>query len=246
MDGNAVFNSRAFQLRPCFLPLQVKTRRQSARNRRRGCHKFHGGWWEQSNFRIRRGQERQAQQTTTSKKSVAVEDPSKFRTWDLNAHASAHACACVCALTHARTRTRARAPACTHICVDAHVRGCAHAPASAPARACTHTHSHTHTHAHTRTHTHIACAHAHTHTHTCARARVQFNKKQWNLGNYAVEADAAAARDVVAKVLGYPLNFPKPRETSEITCRRSTGADKFVADAVEAARAFVLGPRVAL
>ena len=72
--------------------------------------------------------------------------------------------------------------------------------------------------------------HAHMHT--------QFNHKKYELGHYAVEVDAAAARDVVAKVLGYPLNFKKPRK---ITGQRSKGADPAVADAVKAANAFVLG-----
>ena len=72
--------------------------------------------------------------------------------------------------------------------------------------------------------------HAHMHT--------QFNHKKYFLGNYAVEADAAAARDVVAKVLGYPLNFKKPRK---ITGQRSNGADQAVADAAKVASAFLLG-----
>ena len=87
--------------------------------------------------------------------------------------------------------------------------------------------------AHTHTHTHT---HARTHTHSYTLA--QFNRKNYFLGFYAVEADAAAARDVVAKVLGSPLNFKKPRK---ITGQRSKGADPAVADAVKAANAFVLG-----
>ena len=75
-------------------------------------------------------------------------------------------------------------------------------------------------------------AHPHTRTHT------QFNHKTYGLGTYAVEADAAAARDVVATVLGSPLNFKKPRK---ITGQRSKGADQAVADAVKAANAFMLG-----
>ena len=76
--------------------------------------------------------------------------------------------------------------------------------------------------------------HAHTHT--------QFNHKDHGLGAYAVEADAAAARDVVAKVLGSPLNFEKPRK---IAGQRSKGADQAVADAVKAANALVLGTSMA-
>ena len=75
-------------------------------------------------------------------------------------------------------------------------------------------------------------AHPHTRTHT------QVKHKNYVLGRYAVEADAAAARDVVAKVLGSPLNFEKPQKT---TGQRSKGADQRVADAVKAANAFLLG-----
>ena len=64
------------------------------------------------------------------------------------------------------------------------------------------------------------------------------SKKKWMLGSYKVEADAAAARDVVANILGYPLNFKKPRK---ITGQRSKGAETAVADAIKAANAFVLG-----
>ena len=71
----------------------------------------------------------------------------------------------------------------------------------------------------------------------------QFNHKQYCLGTYAVEADAAAARDVVARVLGYPLNFKKTRK---ITGQRSKSADKLVADAVKAANACVLGNSMAV
>ena len=79
-----------------------------------------------------------------------------------------------------------------------------------------------------------ACAYprASAHTHT------QFNHKKYGLRRYAVEADAAMARDVVARVLGFPLNFENPRE---ITGQRSKGADQALADAVKAANAFVLG-----
>ena len=66
---------------------------------------------------------------------------------------------------------------------------------------------------------------------------MQLNHKQLHLGNYAMEADAAAARDVVAKALAYPLNFNEPRE---ITGQRSKGADQKVADAVKASNALVL------
>ena len=70
------------------------------------------------------------------------------------------------------------------------------------------------------------------------RAHTQVNHKKYGLGTYAVEADAAAARDVVARVLGRPLNFKKTRK---ITGQRSKSADKLVADAVKAANACVLG-----
>ena len=67
---------------------------------------------------------------------------------------------------------------------------------------------------------------------------MQFNQKEYYLGQYAVEADAAAAREVVAKVLGSRLNFKEPQE---ITGQRSDRADELVADAVKAAKAFVRG-----
>ena len=55
----------------------------------------------------------------------------------------------------------------------------------------------------------------------CIITHTQFNETAWNLGRFAVEADAAAARDSVAKVIGYRLNFKKPRK---ITGQRSNGA----------------------
>ena len=71
-----------------------------------------------------------------------------------------------------------------------------------------------------------------------AHPHPQFNYKPYGLGRYEVEADAAAARDLVAKVLRFRLNFKKPRK---ITGQRSKGADQKVADAVKAANAFMLG-----
>ena len=79
------------------------------------------------------------------------------------------------------------------------------------------------------------CAHKYTHTHMLD---TQINYKTWKLGNYEVEADAAAARDMVARILGLRLNFERPRE---ITGQRSEGADRVVADAVKAANALMLG-----
>ena len=66
----------------------------------------------------------------------------------------------------------------------------------------------------------------------------QVNNRKWSLGYYKVEADAAAARDMVARIRGPPLNFERPRE---ITGQRSEGADQAVADAVKAANALMLG-----
>ena len=86
--------------------------------------------------------------------------------------------------------------------------------------------------AHVRAYTRASYTHTHTRPHT------QFNHKNFFLGCYAVEADAAAARDLVAKVLGSRLNFTKPRK---VTGQRSEGADQAVADAVKVANAFVLG-----
>ena len=57
-------------------------------------------------------------------------------------------------------------------------------------------------------------------------------------GSYKAEEDAAAARDVVAKILGHSLNF---KELRKIQGQRSKGADQAVLDAVKAANAFVLG-----
>ena len=57
-------------------------------------------------------------------------------------------------------------------------------------------------------------------------------------GSYKAEEDAAAARDVVAKILGHSLNFKKLRK---IQGQRSKGADQEVLDAVKAANAYVLG-----
>ena len=82
-----------------------------------------------------------------------------------------------------------------------------------------------------------------TYTPTRTHPHTQFNQKRYPLGSYAVEADAAAARDVVARVLGYPLNF---RKTRKITGQRSKNADKSVADAVKAANACVLGNSMAV
>ena len=79
------------------------------------------------------------------------------------------------------------------------------------------------------------CAHKYTHTHML---NAQVNYKRWNLGFYDLEADAAAARDMVARIFGLRLNFERPRE---ITGQRSKGADRAVADAVKAANALMLG-----
>ena len=96
-----------------------------------------------------------------------------------------------------------------------------------------------HTYALTRAYTRIR-VHARTlrHTHTRVCTHPQIKCKQYALGHYAMEVDAAAARDVVAKVLGSRLNFTTPRK---ITGQRSEGADQAVADAVKAANTFVLG-----
>ena len=79
------------------------------------------------------------------------------------------------------------------------------------------------------------CAHKYTQTHMLD---TQINYKEWSLGHYKVEADAAAARDMVACILGFRLNFERPRE---ITGQRSEGADQAVADIVKAANALMLG-----
>ena len=86
-----------------------------------------------------------------------------------------------------------------------------------------------------------SCAHPPTHTHTHTHTQTQINNKQWSLGIYGVEEDAAAARDVVAKILGYALNFKTPWE---IIGQRSVCADQRVADACRAATAFMLGKSI--
>ena len=74
-----------------------------------------------------------------------------------------------------------------------------------------------------------------THTLACG---TQFNNKVWYLGWYKLPKDAASARDTVAKVLGFPLNFKKP---PKITGHSSKDSETRVADVVKAANAFVLG-----
>ena len=111
-----------------------------------------------------------------------------------------------------------------------------HTPSHTLTHSCTHTpHPHLHPHLHPHPHPH---PHPHSHPRPRTRPHTQIIHKQYTLGAYAVEADAAAARDVVAKVLGHPLNFKKPRR---ITGQGSKSADQRVVDAVKAANAFVLG-----
>ena len=76
-------------------------------------------------------------------------------------------------------------------------------------------------------------AHTHIFTHT------QFNYKEWHLGYYAIEVHATAARDVVAKVLGYHLNFKEPRK---ITGQRSIGASCQCATCVQSLWQFTGNP----
>ena len=67
----------------------------------------------------------------------------------------------------------------------------------------------------------------------------QFGNERRRLGPYELKEDAARAYDQVAGILGRSdLNFPNS-DTLEIKGPRSDGADKAVAAAVEAARAFV-------
>ena len=98
-----------------------------------------------------------------------------------------------------------------------------------------HTRTQVRTHAPTSTHPHVQ---THIHTLSLSHTHTQINHKYCGLGQYAVEADAAAARDVVARVLGYPLNF---KRRLEIMGPRTEGADRAVADAVKAANALMLG-----
>ena len=66
---------------------------------------------------------------------------------------------------------------------------------------------------------------------------MQIDGKGHCLGNYVYKADAAQAFDMVARVLGRPLNFPE--DESEIVGPRSEGADQAVATAMEAAKTFL-------
>ena len=67
----------------------------------------------------------------------------------------------------------------------------------------------------------------------------QFGNEKRRLGTYELKEDAARAYDQVAGILGRSdPNFPNS-DTLEIKGPRSDGADKAVAAAVEAARAFV-------
>ena len=66
----------------------------------------------------------------------------------------------------------------------------------------------------------------------------QIDRKNYCLGTYDDEADAARAFDRVASALGRPLNFPEEDE-SEIIGPRSEGADQAVAEAIQAAETFM-------
>ena len=66
----------------------------------------------------------------------------------------------------------------------------------------------------------------------------QIDGKDYHLGLYDDEADAARAFDRVASVLGRPLNFPEEDE-SDIVGPRTEGADQAVAEVVKAAETFI-------
>ena len=66
----------------------------------------------------------------------------------------------------------------------------------------------------------------------------QIDGKDYRLGLYDDEADAARAFDRVASVLGRPLNFLEEDE-SKIIGPKSEGADQAVAEAVQAAETFM-------
>ena len=66
----------------------------------------------------------------------------------------------------------------------------------------------------------------------------QIDRKNYCLGTYDDEADAARAFDRVASILGRPLNFPEEDE-SEIVGPRTEGADQAVAEAAKAAETFM-------
>lgn len=101
-----------------------------------------------------------------------------------------------------------------------------------------------------RYHKELATSNHQTHTFGCSPVRwkelithraersLQVGGKQYSLGFYNIEADAAMARDTVASVLGRGLNLKQARR---IVGERSVGADTLVADAVKAAKALELG-----
>ena len=76
-------------------------------------------------------------------------------------------------------------------------------------------------------------------THVTGHAS-QINGKVWALGSYAADVDAARAWDLVASVLGRPLNF-SVSEAVGIDGPRSVGSEQLVKDAIQAATTFVKG-----
>ena len=69
---------------------------------------------------------------------------------------------------------------------------------------------------------------------------LQIDGKQWHLGLYELEEDAARAYDEVARALGGPVNLTEP---GAITGPRSKGAEQQVAEAVNAAKAPASGDK---
>ena len=71
-----------------------------------------------------------------------------------------------------------------------------------------------------------------------AACSAQIDGKDYHLGTYDDEADAARAFDRVASVLGRPLNFLEEDE-SETIGPSSEGADQAVAKAIQAAETYM-------
>ena len=71
-----------------------------------------------------------------------------------------------------------------------------------------------------------------------AGCSLQIGRKNYRLGTYDDEADAARAFDRVARLLGRPLNLPEEDE-SETIGPSSEGADQAVSEAIKAAETFL-------
>ena len=72
---------------------------------------------------------------------------------------------------------------------------------------------------------------------------LQIGGTDWRLGTYEDQADAARTFDSVARILGQPLNFPD--DDAGLTAGpKSAKAGQAVADAVQAAKKFIMRPKI--